>query len=70
MLSLSLSSGRVHRIGQTKPTFVHRFVIENTIEQRVYALNRKKVDPRYFIHHSVRFKERSEQRGKTMSGCD
>jgi len=39
--------GRVHRIGQTKPTFVHRFVIENTIEQRVYALNRKKTDQRY-----------------------
>ncbi|KAL1139602.1 hypothetical protein AAG570_006584 [Ranatra chinensis] len=27
--------GRVHRIGQTKETFVHRFVIRNTIEERM-----------------------------------
>ncbi|GJD08828.1 E3 ubiquitin-protein ligase SHPRH [Galdieria sulphuraria] len=34
--------GRVHRIGQKKPTFVHRFLIENTIEEKVDELRRKK----------------------------
>lgn len=30
--------GRVHRIGQTKKTFVHRFLVRNTIEQLIYKL--------------------------------
>ncbi|XP_061599926.1 E3 ubiquitin-protein ligase SHPRH isoform X2 [Cololabis saira] len=30
--------GRVHRIGQSKPTFVHRFLIKSTIEERMQAM--------------------------------
>ncbi len=30
--------GRVHRIGQTRPTVVHRFIVRGTIEERMYKL--------------------------------
>ena len=32
--------GRVHRIGQNKPTTVHRFLIRSTIEERMYKMLR------------------------------
>lgn len=36
--------GRVHRIGQTRPTFVHRFIIEGSVEEGVLALGKKKAE--------------------------
>jgi hypothetical protein len=35
--------GRVNRMGQMRPTFVHRFVIAGSVEQAVAALNRQKL---------------------------
>ena len=32
--------GRVHRIGQTRPTFVHHFVVGGTVEENVAAFAR------------------------------
>ena len=33
--------GRVHRIGQTRQTCVHRFVVRDTIEERIDAMKRR-----------------------------
>lgn len=35
---------RVHRLGQQKDVFVHRLVIANTVEDRVLALQERKVE--------------------------
>jgi hypothetical protein len=29
---------RVHRIGQTRPTFVHKFMIRDTVEEKMFAM--------------------------------
>lgn len=34
---------RVHRLGQERPVFVNRLVIQNTVEDRVLAMQEKKV---------------------------
>lgn len=36
--------GRIHRIGQTKPTVVHKFLIKNTIEESIYQATTSNVD--------------------------
>uniref|UniRef100_A0A672UFC1 E3 ubiquitin-protein ligase SHPRH n=1 Tax=Strigops habroptila TaxID=2489341 RepID=A0A672UFC1_STRHB len=41
--------GRVHRIGQTKSTIVHRFLIKATIEERMQTML-KTVDRRYVLY--------------------
>ncbi|KAK1270856.1 hypothetical protein QJS04_geneDACA005805 [Acorus gramineus] len=33
---------RVHRIGQEKKTFVHRFIVKNTVEESIYKMNQNK----------------------------
>ncbi|GBG28199.1 E3 ubiquitin-protein ligase SHPRH [Hondaea fermentalgiana] len=34
--------GRIHRMGQTRPTHVHRFLVRNTVEERIHKLFRRK----------------------------
>ncbi len=36
------ASDRAHRIGQTKPVFVHKLICENTIEERILKMQQKK----------------------------
>ncbi|CAI5475905.1 unnamed protein product [Closterium sp. Yama58-4] len=36
------AANRVHRIGQTRHTFVHRFVVHGTVEEPIHALARSK----------------------------
>ncbi|PKI83952.1 DNA helicase rad5 [Malassezia vespertilionis] len=41
---------RIHRIGQTRPVTVHRFLIEETIEDRVLAIQRRKKE---LVEHAL-----------------
>ncbi|CAI5486071.1 unnamed protein product [Closterium sp. Naga37s-1] len=36
------AANRVHRIGQTRQTFVHRFIVQDTVEESIHGLNRSK----------------------------
>ena len=34
---------RVYRVGQTRPVTIHRFVVENTVEEKIIELQKKKL---------------------------
>lgn len=33
---------RIHRIGQTRPVEIHRLVVQDSIDQRIWALQERK----------------------------
>jgi SNF2 family DNA or RNA helicase len=35
---------RVHRVGQTRPTYVHRYVIRDTVEEKLHNLRVRKLE--------------------------
>jgi hypothetical protein len=55
--------GRVHRIGQSKQTFVYRFFIQGTVESKIYEHVYQKVHPRH--DHTTRPTTRHDQRPNT-----
>ncbi|KAK1388404.1 E3 ubiquitin-protein ligase SHPRH [Heracleum sosnowskyi] len=38
---------RVHRIGQENKTIVHRFIVQNTVEESIYKLNKSRTSSSY-----------------------
>lgn len=46
--------GRVHRIGQTRETFVHRFITKSTIEDTIYNKITKETEKWTMKHFSIR----------------
>ncbi len=57
--SLNLSAepqavGRVHRIGQTKDTFVYRFIIQDTLEVKIHQFMSQKRSSAFLQHVRIR----------------
>ncbi|KAK3126035.1 hypothetical protein QOZ80_7BG0613020 [Eleusine coracana subsp. coracana] len=48
---------RIHRVGQDKSTFVHRFTVKKTIEESIYKLNRSRAVCSMINRKSKNFKD-------------
>jgi E3 ubiquitin-protein ligase SHPRH len=46
--------GRVHRIGQTRETFVHRFITKDTIEETIYCKITREMEKWTLKHFTIR----------------
>eukprot|EP00898_Chlorokybus_atmophyticus_P007364 jgi/Chlat1/7629/Chrsp64S07159 len=42
MCQVNYAVNRVHRVGQTRQTYVHRFLMKGTIEENVYAMSQRR----------------------------
>jgi hypothetical protein len=58
--------GRVHRMGQTQPTFVHRLVVKGTVEETVLALGKHRLRRR----HRRQQQQQQQQQGAAGDGED
>ena len=41
---------RIHRLGQTRTVTIHRLLVENTIEDRILAIQKRK---KVLVHHAL-----------------
>ncbi|KAL6896865.1 hypothetical protein ACP4OV_007437 [Aristida adscensionis] len=48
---------RIHRVGQDKNTFIHRFIVKETIEESIYKLNRSRAVCSTINRKSKNFKD-------------
>ncbi|KAK9810496.1 hypothetical protein WJX72_011793 [[Myrmecia] bisecta] len=58
--------GRVHRIGQQHETFVHRFVVEASVEQNVHRLSSERAAAMDLSAAGTKRTSRSEQQALTV----
>jgi hypothetical protein len=66
---------RIHRLGQFKPIRVVRFVVEDTIEDRILRLQVVKRWSKYWLKwsrtgHALVKSSASRSNGQTLGGCE
>lgn len=58
--------GRVHRIGQTRPTVVHRFVMDASIEENVRQINSERAATMDLSAAAAKQAPKAEQQSLTI----